>query len=77
MNAHGFAKSIGDLAYDNGVYDEYLTDDIDVLKVSTFDESGLLTEDDGIVVRLRDGSEFHVTVVQSEFAETSGEEVAS
>lgn len=40
-------------------------DDVALDRVSTFREHGLLTSDDGLVVRLADGSEFQVTVVRS------------
>lgn len=73
MNAHGLAKAIGELAYDHGVYDEFIPDDIDVLSARTFDETGLLTSDDGVVIKLRDGSEFQVTVVQSVYTDLDRE----
>lgn len=71
MNAHDLAKALGDHAYDHGVYDQTYGDDIDVLSVRTYEETGLLTSDDGIVLKLRDGSEFQVTVVQSAFADVA------
>lgn len=33
-------------------------------RVRSFEEAGLMTRDDGIVLYLEDGSEFQVTVVQ-------------
>ena len=42
---------------------ECFTDD--VLSVKFFREAGLLTRDDGLVVRMRDGSEFQIAVKQS------------
>jgi len=33
--------------------------------VQSFEEAGVMTSDDGFVVRLKDGSEFQVTVVKS------------
>lgn len=33
--------------------------------VETFEERGVLTGDRGVVIRMGDGSEFHVTIVQS------------
>jgi hypothetical protein len=35
-------------------------------RVATFEESGVLTMNAGLVVRLADGDEFQVTVVQSD-----------
>ena len=37
-------------------------------QVDSFDEMGVLTMDEGLVVRLADGAEFHVTVKQSRTA---------
>jgi hypothetical protein len=37
----------------------------EVVRVQTFEESGLLTSNRGVVVRTRDGRTFQVTVVQS------------
>ena len=42
---------------------ECFTDD--VLSVKSFREAGLLTQEDGLVVRMRDGSEFQIAVIQS------------
>lgn len=36
-----------------------------VKSVSTFDEAGVLTRNKGLVVRMGDGSEFQITIVQS------------
>ena len=33
--------------------------------VRTYDEAGVLTRDAGLVVRMQDGSEFQMTIVQS------------
>jgi hypothetical protein len=39
-----------------------------VIRASTFDETGLLTRDEGVVVKFRNGAEFQITVVQSKRA---------
>lgn len=36
-----------------------------VRRIETFRESGVLTRDAGLVVRMRDGSQFQVTIVRS------------
>ena len=36
-------------------------------RVQTFQEAGLLTRDKGLVIRLPDGNEFQITVIQSKF----------
>jgi hypothetical protein len=41
------------------------TEDLEGCRVSTFDEAGLLTGNRGLVVRLADGEEFQLTIVQS------------
>jgi hypothetical protein len=41
---------------------------LDRASVDAFAEAGVVTNDEGVVVTLEDGSEFHVTVVQSKGA---------
>jgi len=36
-----------------------------VSNISTFKEYGVLTRNEGLVVKLSDGSEFHVTIVRA------------
>ena len=45
----------------------YITDEEDdiINDTETFDERGLLTHDNGLVVSMRDGTEFQITVKQS------------
>jgi len=40
--------------------------DAPVHRVQTYDEVGMLTKDAGLVVTMADGSEFQLTVVQSQ-----------
>ena len=37
----------------------------EIARVQTFEEAGLLTNNRGVVVRMRDGMEFQVTIVKS------------
>lgn len=37
----------------------------DMRRISTFDEVGMLTNNAGLVVRMTDGQEFQITIVQS------------
>jgi hypothetical protein len=37
----------------------------DITNVKTFSDAGLLTNNDGIVIRMKDGSEYQITIVQS------------
>jgi len=45
-----------------GLFDQL---DDDILSVSTFDEAGTLTSDEGVVVKTGDGTEFQITIVRS------------
>ena len=45
--------------------EEALLDAPGVESVSTFREAGVLTRNEGLVLRMEDGTEFQVTVVQS------------
>ena len=58
MDANLFAADLLVLAYE----------DQRVKSVQTFREVGMLTNDAGIVVTMKDGSEFQLTVVQSRCA---------
>ena len=47
---------------------DYLNRDgeqIEIKVVRTFENAGLLTRDKGVVVSLKDGSEFQITIVKS------------
>jgi len=47
---------------------DYLNEDgecIEIKEVQTFDFAGLLTKNKGLVVKLKDGSEFQLTIVKS------------
>lgn len=50
------------------------TDEIGVARLDTFEEAGMLTHNEGLVLRLDDGSEFQITVVQSAGAEDDEED---
>jgi hypothetical protein len=40
-------------------------DDLEDARVETYEEAGVLTTNRGLVLRLRDGSEFQLTIVRS------------
>jgi len=40
-------------------------DDIDPIEVDTFEGAGVLTMNKGLVLRMGDGTEFQLTIVQS------------
>ena len=47
---------------------DYLNKDddcIEIKDVQTFEFAGLMTRDKGLVVKLKDGSEFQITIAQS------------
>jgi hypothetical protein len=46
-------------------YDEENNDGEDISSIRSFNDTGLLTSNSGIVVRMNDGSEFQITIVQS------------
>ncbi|MCG3180941.1 MAG: hypothetical protein BIFFINMI_03306 [Phycisphaerae bacterium] len=56
---------------DAGLPDELATTG----RIDTFEEAGVLTKNAGMVVRMKDGSEFQVTIVQSQEADDAGDEV--
>lgn len=56
MNAFEFTGTLQELLNEDGQ---------DFVSTSTFENAGVLTGDAGLVVRLGDGSEFQITVVQS------------
>ena len=46
----------------------------EIAKVETFEETGLLTKDRGVVVRTADGAEYQITIVESRAAPDSDED---
>jgi hypothetical protein len=65
MNAREMAEALyGLLANDDGL-DEVGALVEDVMEVSTYGDAGMLTSNEGLVVRLNDGSEFQFNVVRS------------
>ena len=38
------------------------------LEVATYEEAGLLTGNDGLVIKAEDGSEYQITIVQSKYS---------
>ena len=40
-------------------------DGLDLARVVTFADAGIMTNNAGLVVRMKDGSEFQITIVQS------------
>ena len=58
---------LSDFAADcfSGIPPELSDDEKGIARVSTFDEAGVLTRNAGLVVRMRDGSEFQIAIVQS------------
>ncbi len=62
MNARVLSALIQDALYMHDEACEVVSD------TDSFDAAGVLTRDDGIVVKMQDGSEFQVTVVRSKDA---------
>ena len=70
MTDHEIAEALQGLAAtSNEPLTEYLAapaeDDIQVTDAVSYAESGVLTYDAGFVLRMSDGTEFQITVVQS------------
>jgi hypothetical protein len=42
-----------------------IADQDEIIRVRTFEEAGVLTTNNGLVIRTSDGSEFQITIVQS------------
>jgi len=57
MDAKQFAVRLNDIISE--------CDEAAFRRVETFEEVGLLTRDNGIVVTMRDGSQFQITIVES------------
>ena len=55
--------SLADLASDLDVSQE--DDDLAIARVESYRDAGILTNNEGIVVELTDGSQFQVTIVRS------------
>ncbi len=55
-------NGLRDLIEDNPNYDEILWEN---MQVSTFEEAGVMTYDKGLIIRLPDGTEYQLTIIQS------------
>lgn len=55
-------NGLRDLIEGNPSDDEILWEN---MRVSTFEEAGVMTYDKGLVIRLPDGTEYQLTIVQS------------
>lgn len=51
-----------------------LAEQLDGASASTFGEDGILTRNSGLVVRLRNGAQFQLTIVQSDVADEEDDE---
>jgi hypothetical protein len=72
MNEIQFVDFLQDLLFE---YQDNPDDpDENFKRVQTFREVGMLTKNEGLVVKMADGSEFQITIVQSEYASDEEEE---
>jgi hypothetical protein len=72
MDEHEMQTALNDLfaglilATDCDEYPEDLPDELSgVEMVQTYDEAGILTQNKGLVLRMKDGAEFQLTLVRS------------
>ena len=65
MNAQEFSMALEDILEDLNFTWTEGEDVLDVRRVSSFEDRGVLTGDSGIVVTLESGEEFQLTIVQS------------
>ena len=71
MDEHEMQTALNDLfagvilAADCDEYPEDLPDELsEVERVQTYDEAGILTNNKGLVLRMKDGTEWQLTIVQ-------------
>jgi hypothetical protein len=69
MNETDLVKALVGLFNNDTCLDEVDPLVEDTERVSTYEQQGMLTRNAGLVLRLRDGSEFQLTVVQSRRAD--------
>ncbi len=72
MDEHEMQTALNDLfanlilAADCDEYPDDLPDELsDVERVQTYEEAGILTNNKGLVIRMKTGEEFQLTLVQS------------
>jgi hypothetical protein len=72
MDEHEMQTALNDLfanlilATDCDEYPEDLPDELSAVEmVQTYDEAGILTNNKGLVLRMKDGTEWQLTIVQS------------
>jgi hypothetical protein len=77
MTENRFETALKTMLEDQSIGEEIGEPNLLARSVATFAERGVLTRNAGLVVRLQDGSEFQITIVQSQQAdlEDDGEPV--
>jgi len=59
-------KDMLDLVTDSDLMDEIDVDvPVDIRNIRTFEDSGLFTNNSGLVINMRDGSQYQLTIVKS------------
>jgi hypothetical protein len=66
MTENRFETALKTLLEDQSIGEEIGEPNLLARSVATFAERGVLTRNAGLVVRLQDGSEFQITIVQSQ-----------
>jgi len=67
MNEQEFCENLEELLLSSE--QEYVFIDSEIESVLSFKDVGLLTTNKGLIVRLSNGDEFQLTVVQSEYSQ--------
>jgi len=63
MNARALESALLELEYQTGEDGEPIIEKL--ARATSFEDAGILTNNRGVVFRMKDGSEFQITIVQS------------
>lgn len=74
MSAHYFEEALLNALRDQNVAADHFEGPKNIARVATFEQRGVLTRNNGLVVTLADGSEYQVTIVQSKRGEIEDED---
>ena len=64
MDEYSMQDALAFLLEDQDESNEHFSGDNAIMSVDTFTDAGILTLNKGLVVRMADGAEFHITIVR-------------